>query len=300
MKIILKTLLVLIASLTVAKAQTTLQVITKTVRQETEMSGKTLVLNLNKADLKITESTTDKAEITWRIITKNIDKNIAENESGFVNHVFAKYDNQVIVNYDLSIPRGYGKLKSTLLIEIDLKLPKQALIVAKTQLSTLEINGVSNNIKAELKFGKMELTNYSGMLNLTSNFGDVVCRKCSGNLIISVEKADFTATDLSAKSRVVSKFGNVTVEVGKLPELEILAFRSKINVSSLQIADYKWSVKNKNAEIHVPTSLKKDVSKYLDNRLFQLNEANNKPKISIENQYEDIVISNEPTSITKK
>lgn len=264
------------------------------------MTGKTLVINLNKSGVKISESTSGKAEITWRIITKHSDRNIAEKESGFIDHVFAKYDNQVIVNYNLKLPRGYGKFKSSLLIEIDVKLPKQALILAKTQLSTIKINGVSNDIKAELKFGKMELTNYSGMLDLTSDFGDVVCQNCSGDLNVFVEKADFMAKNLTAKSRIVSKFGEVRVEVGKLPELQVIAFRSKIYINSLQISDYQWTCRNKFAEIIVPTSHMKDVSKYLDNRLFQLNENKTKPKISVENQYEDIIISNEPISITKK
>jgi hypothetical protein len=300
MKIILKTLLILTVCLPEIKAQKTLQVITKTVREEAEMTGKTLVINLNKSGVKISESTSGKAEITWRIITKHSDRNIAEKESGFIDHVFAKYDNQVIVNYNLKLPRGYGKFKSSLLIEIDVKLPKQALILAKTQLSTIKINGVSNDIKAELKFGKMELTNYSGMLDLTSDFGDVVCQNCSGDLNVFVEKADFMAKNLTAKSRIVSKFGEVRVEVGKLPELQVIAFRSKIYINSLQISDYQWTCRNKFAEIIVPTSHMKDVSKYLDNRLFQLNENKTKPKISVENQYEDIIISNEPISITKK
>jgi hypothetical protein len=283
----------------VIKAQTTLQVLTKTIRQEAEVAGKTFVIKLDKADVKITASTSDKAEIVWRIITKHIDKNIAEKESRFIEHSLRQNDSQVIIDYDLNLPRGYGKLKSTLLIEVDIKLPKKVQILSKTQLSTIDITNVSNGVNAELKFGNMQLNDYSGVLNLTSNFGDITCLNCSGNINASVEKADFMAKNLTAKSRIVSKFGEVRLEVGKLPELKVIAFRSKIRVSSSQIFDYQWYCKNKFAEIVVPTLHKKDVSNYLDNRLFQLNENEYLPKIYIENQYEDIVISNEPISITK-
>lgn len=300
MRLIRNILLVSCLATVTLRAQTTLQVITKSVRQEVELEGKSLMINLNKADLKISKSTSGETEVLWRIITKNSNKSIAEKESNFVTQSLVENSSHTELSYGLNIPKGYGKLKSMIVIEVEIKVQSKVPIMLKTQLTTVKIIGIENDINAELKFGKIGLINYSGSFVANSNFGDILCSSCSGSVIASLDKADFSSNNLIAKTNISSKFGNVEIELGNTPKLEVLAFRSKIKIASSQMENYKWLLKTKNSEIIVPQQYSKHASSYLDKHLFELNENKVLPKVSITNEYGDIIISKEPISITKK
>lgn len=300
MKQILNILFFWLCCLPFAEAQTKVQVVTKTARQEMETQGKPVVIRLNKSRINIAESAGENVEVIWRIITKNADKTTAEKETGFVDYSLRRTTDEITIDYELKIPRGYGKLKSLLEIEVDVKIPRKSPVKIFTQLSSTEGNSLQNSISADLKFGSLKLINYRGNVSLKSSFADVECQSCDGNINATLEKAGFFAKNLKAKTTIASRFGEVQLQPVGSGEINVNAYRSAVTVSVRNPDLYAWNVANKFAEINVSDGYKEEVTTYLNNRLFDLNKNINKPRISVTNQYEPISIIDAPISIIKK
>lgn len=272
-------------------SQEKVQLVTKSVHQSVLADNLPLHIHAMKAGIRVIPTTTNEIEVTWKLIAKNPNKAIAEKEIGFITNLLYKTSRENILKNGFSVPKNYGKLTSQLSVEATIKVPAQTALVITSTYSTIHIENCTNPLLAQLKFGKILVVNSENTATIQANLADIFLQKHSGNANLVSEKGNIQLSGISGKYKIESKYGEVKMNnFSETKGVELTAYRSSIVCSLGSITNFRWDILNKYAAIEVPSEWKKQVVRYLENQLFELNEKSNKPLIKISNQYKIIEI----------
>lgn len=278
-------------------AQTPVQVVTKVVEKELPyIDGQRIRLNARKADVTLKGWKRPTVSVQLRLVAKHPDRAIAEREVSYHQYTLQSSGNELELSNRFVIPQRAGKLESQLKVVYDVNLPEKALIQLTNSFGDVRLSDLSGEVTLRFEFGKLFLNDMSGKLTITSDYGDIDGRNVNTVLVCKAEKADISLRDLGGSSRILSRYGKLTIvpSAATLNALHIDATRTEMLIAPRRLADFRYDVVATSADIRVPESVAGERGRSGSKQTFTYQPPGSpKPGIRIQASYSPIVIEGE-------
>ncbi|WP_461098915.1 DUF4097 family beta strand repeat-containing protein [Spirosoma luteolum] len=275
-----------------ARAQPTLQVVTKVIEKELPYSaGQRVRLAADKADITIHGWSRPLVSVRLRLIAKHADRAVAEREVSYQQYTLASTGNDIDLSNRFVVPRGAGQVQSQLKAVYEISIPTGALLTLKNAFGDVRISSLTSDTNLTFEFGKLTLDEVGGKLTIKSSYGDIEGRDVKAVLAINAEKADIVLRELTGSTRIRSRYGKLTVlPASGLTTLVVEAARTDVLITPRRLADFQYDVVTSFSEIRVPDALQNELGKLGSKQTFTYQPPGHKPEIQVENSYGTVTI----------
>ena len=272
------------------------QVVTKVVEKELPYAdGQRVRLNAQKADVTVKGWNRSTVQVRLRLMAKHPDRAVAEREVAYHQYTLQTNGSEIELSNRFVIPQRAGKLQSQLKAMYEVSVPVKALLTLTNSFGDLNLSDLTGDVSLTFEFGKLTLEDMGGKLNVSSNYGDIDARNLDANLTLKTEKADVTLRDIGGTARITSRYGKLTLlPATSLGKLTVEAARTEVTVATKRVADFRYDIINTYAPIRVPESVAGELGKYGSKQTFiYAPPGANKPEIHIQNSYSTVSIQGE-------
>lgn len=276
----------------VSLAQTPVQVVTKVITKDLPYAdGQRIRVNAQKADVTLTGWNRPTISVKLRLVAKHPDRDVAEREVAYHQYTLQASNGQIDLSNRFEVPKGSGKLQSQLKAIYDVSVPEKALITLVNSFGDVRLTNLSGEVGVTLEFGKLSLDDIGGKLTIASTYGDIDGRNVDATLVCKAEKADILLRDLGGKVNLQSRYGKLTLlPAATLDGLTVEAARTEIVLSPLRIDAFQYDLQTAFGELRVPAGYTEFLGSYGSRKTFDYPSSGKKPVISIQNSYHSIVV----------
>ena len=280
----------LILGTAVSNAQTTLKVVSKSVdRDFVYKSGKSVVVEGEKAEIKVETWDKDIVHVELKLIAKNPDKKIAENELKYFNHSFLEERGEIrLRNFFATKKKPGSELKAEYLV----KVPHECPVRMSNYFGKTDVSDLTADLDIDSKFGPVNMKNITGRIDVKSRFGDVLGELLSGMVNIETHRSDLTLKQLEGSYKIKSKYGIVKIfSDNELLDLNIEAEKSDVYFFNPNPTAFGYELFAHFGDITVPEDLKVNFVENSDTqRHAQYSPGAKFPGVFVKITYGDIIV----------
>ncbi|GAB4249648.1 MAG: hypothetical protein Tsb0034_29010 [Ekhidna sp.] len=241
---------------TQALAQTQVEVITKTVKDQfvyqpgygVEIEGKSAMISIQAWDK-------NEVGVEMKLISKGLTRAIAEKELKYQRYVIDEINETYVIRNYLLLPNGLEKLSTIQETEIRLFLPRQVAVSVKNSFGNTSAKGLTGKLEIESEYGDLSLQDLSGTLRIESTFGDLKIKNFTGSLTADLEHTATEIAEYAGNAYIKTNLGDMRwSKIRELTRLRINAEKSDISLDFLapDPEAYYWSLRSKYGEIIFP------------------------------------------------
>lgn len=295
MRPILLAFLTLATSWIALRAQTPLQVVTKTIQQTLPYSpGYEVNIEGEKAEIIVMTWDKNSVQIILELVAKHPDKKIAERDLTAMKYSIDQHGKMIYFRNYISPNIGQPKPESQIKAIYTVHLPEDCPVYVKNIFGNATISNLNNLLRLQSEYGKIFLEDLSGTLFIQTRFGDIFGERIGGNLQIDARRSDITLREISGSCDIKATYGIIKLFSDEsLLKLNIEAEKSDVYFFDPHPTAYGYALTAHYGSITVPTDLKMN---YLENTS-TMKRATFKParemaSISVKISFGDIVIRN--------
>ena len=299
MKIILKFSILSVLCLVFGDlaAQTTLQVVTKTIEKTLPYkNGNEVNIEGEKAEIKVETWSKNEVKVLAEITSKHPDRKTAEADLNLMVYSSEQHGNNIYFRNYVSVGKNGKKPESDLKVIYTITLPADCPMYLKNSYGLTQVSNLSRALQIHSEFSKIDLENLRGQIAINTRFGDIEGRQIDGNVTINSRRSDIELHDIKGTWNINSQYGVLKFFTNPSPELlslNIDAEKSDVYFFDPKPGYYGYTLTAHYGTISVPQDLKFN---YLENTN-QLKKAIFSSKIgssniSIKISFGDIVIRN--------
>ena len=280
-----------------AATQTMLQVVTKTIEKTIPYkNGHEVNIEGEKAEIIVRTWEKNEVRVLLELIAKNESRKIAVDDLDRMNYSTEQHGNMIYFRNYFEKSKD-GKMPTSDLKAIyTITLPADCPVYLKNNFGLTYVSDLSNSLKINSEFSKINLENLRGTIGVSSRFGDIEGKRIDGNVTMTTRRSDITLHDISGRWTINAQYGILKFFTNPSPELlslNIDAEKSDVYFFDPAPKSYGYSLTAHYGTITVPSDLKFN---YLENS-DQLKRAIfsskiGKSNISIKITFGDIVIRN--------
>jgi hypothetical protein len=260
-----------------------------------------LVINAEKAQIKIVGKQQSNIQIKISLISRNTDQNIAKNELKYLEANISKSLYKIFVNNYIIIPNDVKNLSSDFQIIYEISIPQDyAKIILENKLGEVKMNGLNGNFLLKTEYCDIEMRNLSGTITLNSKFGDINCDQCNMEGHYTMTYAKINLIQLGGNNTIKTKSGTMIVQPKeKIGYLIIDSKSTNITVINQECNNYNYNISANLGTIYITESCmlknKKDIkvdtreTKKSSPQFISTHERNN-GSIKIDSDFEDVHI----------
>jgi len=266
-----------------AQAQKKVQGVSKIIERQLDYhAGGQINIKAEKAKISLKGWSKNQISLTLKLISKHPKKEVALKEL-----VYSHYDishqgrDQFITNYFHS-NENYSRVKSNLLVEYTLYVPRKCRVSIDNRYGTVNIEGVDAEISLSGKFCDIKLMDVKGILDLQSDLGDVYALNLNvvGNL--TLHNANLDLKNAAGSYLVKSHYGQIDIAPGfPLRKLAIDSKKSKVRLHVDQLETYNYDLATTFAPIETPGLVEVVPDQNITGRKMVSLHHGNKPKITV-------------------
>ena len=212
-------------------AQTTLQVVTKSVEKTLPAPVGTLLnLDAEKADVTLrTDSRSRDVTIKIELIARHPQLDVAKHDLDALKIITEKIGNKIYIRNYIAVAKGTAKPSADLRTRYTVTLPPDLNITLKNTFGKLNASDLTNNLEVTAEFCKIQLTNIKGNTALTTRFGDIEGDKLDGKTTISSVRTDISLNLLRGPCTIKTQFGKIKITADRsLSALAVTAEKADI------------------------------------------------------------------------
>ena len=275
-------------------AQTTLQVVTKSIEKTLSAPiGTFLNIDAEKADVTLrTDSRSREVRIKIELTARHPQLDIAKHDIEALKTITEKLGNKIYIRNYVAVAKGTAKPSADLRARYTVTLPPDLSITLKNTFGKLNASDLTNQLNITAEFCKIQLTNIKGTTTLNTRFGDIEGDKLDGKTTISSQRTDILLTLLRGGCDIKTQFGKIKITADRtLSALSIAAEKTDITFDPPD-GSPRFSY-NLNAEYGTVTTPTKLNFKYLE-KSKQREKAQlvgNAAPVNIQTTFGQIVIS---------
>jgi len=209
-----------------ARGQGVLQVATKSIEKTVAAHTiRTLYINAEKADIELIAW--DKAEITvvMELSARHPDKRTAASDLGKIQYIADRSGKDYFLRNYILLREGESKPLSNLKARYTIHLPPTCSVDLKNTFGTIQMKGLTNNLKLSADFCTTSLANIKGKGLLETTFGELRAIEISGTFSFTSDHTNLELENIGGAIRMNTLYGNV--EISPSPGLTSLAIQSK-------------------------------------------------------------------------
>ncbi len=276
-------------------AQSPLQVVTKTIEKTFPYkNGNEVNIEGEKAEILVETWNRNEVKVLVELVSKHPDRKTAEADLAKMKFTNEQHGDKLYFrNY---ISKDAAKPTSDLKAIYTITLPSDCPVYMKNNFGLATVSNLTNALRINSEFSKINLENLSGQIGITTRFGDIEGNKIDGLVSINSRRSDITLHEIKGNWNINAQYGVLKFFTNPSPELltmNIEAEKSDVYFFDPKPNFYGYTLTAHYGNISVPNDLKFN---FLENSS-QLKKAIFSSKIgssniSIKISFGDITIRN--------
>lgn len=277
----------------IASAQTTVQVVTKTIKKSFDWSEKDqLSLIADMAAITVTTWDEPSINLELKLTAKHVDLNTAKADLEKLQFVSTKLSNTLFIRDYVEIAKSSEKPKSTLKATYVLRVPKNCLMKIDNHFGSVSVIGLRANLDVKSEFCNVSLKDIQGDVKTDAYFGSISTDNIRGSLVINTNRADVNFRHLRGAAAINAEYATVNIAAGEdLVNMNVVAKYSTVNFEDDKNAGYNLSLVAENGKINHPSQMRFKVIKDESKRQATYYASANSPSINISTTFGDINIA---------
>ncbi len=272
--------------------QEKLHVFTQTISKTFEIQeGITLEVNGEKALIKIKGTSSDKAVINLKLISKSLNKESAE--QGLDIHAY-KIDlakGVLLVSNQISISKSKPTTDLILAVEMEISIPADMPFSVKNSYGQLLMEEVIGTKQILSSYGSISLLNIKGVTTLTSYYGDLTISELNGRTSLSLEFTPVELTGVSGFLNIKSSYSDILLtSINKIDAMSINASKSDVEFGIRDYKRYRYFTQADFGELNLQSAHDSAIKKDISNRLVWTSGSPALPLIEIKSYFGNITL----------
>lgn len=234
--------------------QTTFQVVTKTEEKRFDFKkGDEINIEGEKAEVSIESWDKSQIFIKVELISKNVDKAVAEKDLGQIKYEAKRVKNKIYLRNFVSVPEGQPRGKSKLSVKYTIFLPETCPVYLKNHFGKASISNLTNSLRVNSKFSNIDLINIQGLIEVTTRFGDLIGEKLDGQMSVNSRRSDVMLSDIRGQYNIQAYYGMVKIfSEDEMLDLKIDAEKADVFLYASNPAMFGYDLTSKQGKINLP------------------------------------------------
>lgn len=248
---LLKSMLLGLLLIAESQAQTTLQVVTKSI-EKTFQATSTLVIEAEKADIELI--TWEKAEIQAKLelTAKHPDRNTAKNDLEMMKYVADRMSDKILLRNYLVVPAGTQKPNANFKAKYVIHLPENLKVTIQNSFGKILVQGKYSQLNIKSEFCILDLQKVEGNAKLETYYGEMHSKNFTGVTTIKSERSELFFERLSGVNTINAQYGKIEIEsVANLKMLTINAKKTEISMK-IPLQNHGFNLESKYGKMSLP------------------------------------------------
>lgn len=250
-------LFVLLVSFELLVAQSTLQVVSKTIEERIAWSsGQEVNIKGERAEVSVEAWERPEVMVVFEFIAKHPDKKVATGEVALMRHVAEKQGNRIFLRNYISENEDGSKPASSLKAKIKIKLPEDCPVNLSNHVGEASIKDLDNELQVSSEFCKITLYDLAGKIGINTRFGDVEGERLDGYVNINARRSNIHLSDLKGFYDIQAKYGVIKIYADQsLSKLNIDAEKSHVFLFTPKQSLFEYALTSQYGNIFVPDNM---------------------------------------------
>jgi hypothetical protein len=237
-------------------SQTTVQVVTRSVEKKFDYkTGDEINIEGEKAEVSIESWQKQQIFIKIELIAKHPEKAVAEKDLGKLTYEAKRVKNKVYLRNFVSVPEGQAKPQSKLSVRYTIFLPETCPVYLKNHFGSASISNLTNSLRVNSKFSKIDLIDIQGLIEVTTRFGDLIGERLDGRMNVNARRSDVMLHDIKGSYDIQAYYGMVKIfSDDELLDLKVDAEKADVFLYAPNPAMYGYKLTSKQGKINLPKS----------------------------------------------
>lgn len=275
-------------------AQTTLQVVTKTVQKTLKWKpGNTLEIICEKAEVEVETAPAGETSVT---ITANLSARHPQLDSaradlGAWKFVTSSIGKKIFIRAYVGVPAGVSLPASNLKAKIKVIVPADCPTTLSNKVGSAKLEKITAAVTLTGEFCSFHLTQLSGKVQIDSRYGNVEGDQLSGPVEVQAKRADVSLTGIRNNCSVQSEYGAVTLEAGmNTGNITVHASKGDVTIDAPLPYRHNFDLHASYGEVNTPLAMRLDAGANGNSQQASLHQGDQHPLIFVETTLGNITV----------
>jgi hypothetical protein len=191
-------------------AQEKVMVASKTITREFGSGITSLIITAEKSDIIMNPSPDERIRVEIKLLAKNPDQQIAFNDLKAVGYEI-KEEPGVLRLKNYFQPPGEKPIKSNLSVKYTISVPASVIVQIHCLYSTISMQTITTNCTISAGFSDVAVTRCQGQVTLRTYYTGITIEEGNAVLSGSLDKSDMTLTNYSGPVNMTSNYGQISI-----------------------------------------------------------------------------------------
>ncbi len=250
---------ILVQTMHQAKAQQTLQVLTKTVEKQFDDVGTTLInIEGYKSTVNVETWSKNEVKVVLKLISKSPDKAMAKSELSYQRYILEKRRGTIYLKNYLALPSGVTKLNSIQISSYQITVPKGCKLQIKNEYGDVNLKQLYGTLKVDAKYGKVQMDGINAAIDVSTYFGDLQLNNVDGIIKLTANHTNVAMEDIGGQIKLQLTLGDLFVgRINNRTDLSVTASKSDITIENPDYELFNFEMDTSYGDILVPDGLRK-------------------------------------------
>ena len=227
-------ILILLRGLSFTAAQTTVQVVTKTVDKTIAYQQGFLVsIDAEKAEIIIkTDPNAKEVKVKLDLISKHPKLETAKKDMDNLKYIIETLDKTIYLRNYVAVSKGSDKPISDLRARYTILLPPNAPVSVKNNFGKLNITDLKSKLSIVSEFCKTQLDNIEGEIAINAKYGEISGNNINARITIVSNRTDINLSLQKGVCDIKAQYGKIRVDADRtLTLLKIQAEKADVKIT---------------------------------------------------------------------
>ena len=275
-------------------AQTTLQVVTKTVQKTLKWKpGNTLEIICEKADVEVEAAPSGErsVSVTASLSARHPELDSARADLAAWKFVTSSIGKKIFIRVYVGVPANAVLPASNLKAKIKVVAPADCPTTLSNKFGSARLEKITAAVALTGEFCSFNLVQLGGKVAVDSHYGNVEGSQLSGPVEVQIKRADVSLADIRNDCSVQSEYGAVNVEAGTYTgNIRVKASKGDVTVEAALPYRHNFDLYARHGEVIAPLALRLDAGATGDTRQASLHQNDRFPLIFVETTLGNITV----------
>ena len=239
-------------------AQGVLQVATKTVEKTMPSKDiRKLYINAEKADIEIVAWDRLEISVVLELSAKHPDKSTATTDLAKVQYIADRTGKDYFLRNYVLLKQGDAKPLSNVKARYTIHLPPSCAVDLKNTFGTIQMKGLTNNLKISADFCTTSLVNIKGKGILETSFGELKGNEIAGTFSFASDHTNLSLENVGGEIKMNALYGNVVISPSaELTSLGIQSKKAVVTMMTKNWMQFDYAINSAYATMNLPSGFK--------------------------------------------
>ncbi|MBV6440116.1 MAG: hypothetical protein DYG98_07855 [Haliscomenobacteraceae bacterium CHB4] len=275
-------------------AQTTLQVVTKTVQKTVSWKpGYSVEINCEKAEIDVETAPAGQNAVSVKaeLSARHPKLDSARHDLDAWKFVTSTIGKKIYIRAYIGLPSGTALPASNLKAKLKVIVPADCPTTLSNKFGSARLEKIAAPVSLSGDFCAFTLLQLGGKVQVDSRYGNVDGKQLSGPVEVQTKRADVSLAGLGSDCTVRSEYGSVQVEAAaQTGNVTVQSSKGDVTVAMPQPYRHNLDLKADHGEVTMPLSLRLGSGTSGDQHHASLHQGDNLPRILVETTLGNIIV----------